>query len=276
MADALNVLTPSSVVCVNVIGEHKLLKDVGINQIRLSVVGNIFRRVERQGKWLLLRFDQPNRLSTICIHNSMHGHIFLAPEEDYVSHKHDRFVIVVESFSRSGGQAVILYRDMRCWGQIRFFTDDEETPKFLQKLGHDPLNGYIGGDELYAIYKKYPHGSMGDLLLRQDLVAGIGNIYRSEILHRARILPTRWVEEVTVSEWSHLAVSIHDILRVAHIMGGSSVADFVGPTGETGRAQNGHLVYARGGQPCLSCKQGEIKVELMSKRKVFFCSSCQY
>ena len=279
MADALTIVTQSYVENMETVGTHKIIKDVGINSLRLHLIGTIFRRADRHGKWLLLRFQSPEpngSFSTLCIHNSMHGHIRIFMEEDFIPHKHDRFMFTVSNLNEETRRVVVVYRDIRCWGQIHLYREEyEERPKFLRELGRDTLLQYIDGPELWDIFKKYPEKAIGNLLLRQDLVAGIGNIYRSEILYHAKILPERWVQDITVSEWAGLAVQMYNVLEVAHRMGGSSVADFENPSGNPGRAQNGHLVYGRAGQQCLTCKTGEIKVELMSKRKIFFCRLCQ-
>lgn len=277
MADALNLFEDSRVIALEQVGTHKLLKDVTINTLKFHLTGSLFRCCERRGKWLLLNFQAPEPQGskfTLCIHNSMHGHLFLTVGEP-VEHKHDRLVFIFEKLIWTEEKVYMSYRDMRCWGQIRFFPEEEGEPKFLRDLGRDGLNERLNGDEVAEIYAQYPHGSIGDLLLRQDLIAGIGNIYRSEILYHARINPFRLVADISQNEWMILAGEIYNVLRVAHTLGGSSVSDFEGPFGEGGRAQEGHQVYGRANKPCRLCNDVLVQVELLTKRKVFFCQTCQ-
>ncbi len=170
---------------------------------------------------------------------------------------------------------LIIYRDVRCWGQIHLYGEDEGVPQFIRKLGIDALVDFRWNADIIALYNKYPKLSIGDLLLRQGLLCGIGNIYRSEILHRSRISPFRLPGDITSFEWETFNISRTIVLKEAIAAGGSSIANFESPLGEKGEAQKYHRVYSKQGLLCSTCKTSLIKVEILTKRKVFFCPTCQ-
>lgn len=278
MADSLNTFQNHHLRSLEKIGEHKLLKETTIETLQAHLVTCIFRRATRQGKWLLLLFQNAEPFgaySTLCIHNSMHGHLSISMGEHHVPHKHDRLLLTLAEERRDNKKVHVVYRDMRCWGQIRWFRNVDGPPKFLRELGLDAFSKLMTADALYHIFFKYPDHAIGDLLLRQDLLAGIGNIYRSEILHVAQISPFRLIADIQQDEWWALGETIVSVLALAYALGGSSVADFESPFGQTGKAQEVHKVYRRLGKPCGTCKDTLVKVELLTKRKVFFCPGCQ-
>jgi formamidopyrimidine-DNA glycosylase len=145
-------------------------------------------------------------------------------------------------------------------------------------IGVDPLEETTTAETYKKLYtqKKNLKHSIGDLLLEQNLICGIGNIYRSEILHRASILPDRLPLYVSDEEWEQLACDTKYVLTQAISFGGSSVSDFVNPQGEKGLAQTNHAVYGRAGLLCMTCQQAKVQVEIMTKRKIFFCRLCQF
>lgn len=115
------------------------------------------------------------------------------------------------------------------------------------------------------------------LLLDQHLVAGVGNIYCDETLHRARLRPDRLGDTLTGHELGRLHTSLLQVLEAAIEAGGSTLADtqYVDVEGQGGWFQVHHLVYDRAGQRCLSCGRADIVRTVSGGRSTCFCPRCQ-
>lgn len=118
------------------------------------------------------------------------------------------------------------------------------------------------------------HRTVGEVLLEQNLIAGIGNIYRSEGLFLAGILPTRIIETLQPSEWKKLLPAMKKVLRHAVRLRGTSDGDFRDTDGLQGRFKRVLYVYGRTGQPCKKCAT-MIERKKIGSRSVFYCPSCQ-
>jgi formamidopyrimidine-DNA glycosylase len=111
------------------------------------------------------------------------------------------------------------------------------------------------------------------LLLDQRIVAGLGNIYVCEALHRAGIHPKRAGGSVSLERLKRLVPAIHQVLAEAIAAGGSTLRDFASPDGELGYFSKSFAVYDREGQPC-ACG-GTVKRIVQGGRSTFYCSRCQ-
>ncbi len=114
-------------------------------------------------------------------------------------------------------------------------------------------------------------------LLDQKLVAGIGNIYASEILHRSGIGPGVSAAALSDSELTRLAAATREILRTAIRLEGSTLGDgtYRNALNQDGGYQNQHRVYGRQGQQCLTCRRAHIVRIVQAQRSTFFCPQCQ-
>ena len=112
------------------------------------------------------------------------------------------------------------------------------------------------------------------LLMHQQVIAGIGNIYANEMLFRARLHPNREVSRLREATIIRLYDTMQAVLREAISCGGSSVKDFFAPDGTEGQYKNRHLVYGKEGQPCPN-RCGRIIRRLQSERSSFYCPTCQ-
>jgi formamidopyrimidine-DNA glycosylase len=112
------------------------------------------------------------------------------------------------------------------------------------------------------------------LLLNQNLLHGVGNIYADESLYRAGVRPRRRANSLTRAELARLHSALREVLNEAIAAGGSSVSDYVDADGEAGFFQLQHRVYGREGQPCLRCKT-RIKKIVVAGRGTHYCPKCQ-
>lgn len=114
-------------------------------------------------------------------------------------------------------------------------------------------------------------------LLDQKLVAGIGNLYASEILHHARIHPEQPADRLTRPELKRLAASTHSILEEAIRYEGSTLSDgtYRNALNQSGNYQNAHRVYDRAGELCTTCNRNTIARIVQAQRSTFYCPQCQ-
>jgi formamidopyrimidine-DNA glycosylase len=215
--------------------------------------------LRRRAKYGLIETD---RGDTLVFHLGMSGHWRIDPSE---IGKHDHFLI--ETYE---GRRVAL-NDPRRFGSLDLVRSDEldDWPAF-KALGPEPLE--LDAREL----KRRLAGrtaSIKLLLLDQRIVAGLGNIYVCEALHRAGIHPSRSGGSVSISRLERLMPAIHEVLEEAIAAGGSTLRDFAAPDGELGYFPKRFAVYDREGQSC-ACG-GIVKRMVQGGRSTFYCPKCQ-
>ena len=140
-------------------------------------------------------------------------------------------------------------------------------------MGPEPLGNTFSAAYLQAVFKGRP-GPVKNALLNQQLIAGIGNIYASEVLFHAGISPRRKAATIKGQRAERLAAAVVKTLRAAIEDGGTSLRDHVQPGGEIGYFVRRLAVYGRCGQPCQVCTT-PIKTLVQSGRSSFYCPRCQ-
>ena len=106
------------------------------------------------------------------------------------------------------------------------------------------------------------------------IVVGVGNIYASESLFKAKVLPTRMAKDVSLNECKKIVKYIKETLHKAIELGGSSLRDFYNVNGQSGYFQQTYAVYGRKGKPCRACKS-IIESKIIAQRSSFYCPKCQ-
>ncbi len=239
------------------------------------------RRIEglgRRAKYLLADLDDGAR---VIMHLGMSGSfriesasgaatpgVFHHPRDGRSLHDHVLFHL-------SGGQTVV-YNDPRRFGFMDLAPGpgDAASPH-LALLGIEPVgNAFDGAALLERLAGR--RNPLKAALLDQRLVAGLGNIYVAEALHRSGLSPMRQAGSVTAAEAARLAEVIRTVLGEAIAAGGSSLRDHRQTNGELGYFQHAFRVYDREGEPCPSpgC-HGIIERSVQAGRSTFWCASCQ-
>jgi formamidopyrimidine-DNA glycosylase len=166
------------------------------------------------------------------------------------------------------------YEDPRRFGFIEFYKSfDEFAGKRLQKIGFDVLQEEVDFDYLLKTAKsrKVPIKSF---LMNQEALVGVGNIYASEILFRARISPMKPAQSLKLADWQLIASLTKSVFSEAISRGGSTISNFKSAYGEAGSFQNFHLVYGRENDECVVCDT-KIKSKVIAGRSTFWCPKCQ-
>jgi formamidopyrimidine-DNA glycosylase len=228
--------------------------DLGQRLTGARVVG-----LRRRAKYGLIDTD---RGDTLVFHLGMSGHWRIDPSE---AGKHDHFVIETEEGRR------LALNDARRFGSLDLVRTGElpQWPTF-KALGPEPLD--VDALEL----KRRLAGRSAPiklLLLDQRIIAGLGNIYVCEALHRSGIHPRRAGGSVSLERLKRLVPAIHDVLAEAIEAGGSTLRDFASPDGELGYFSKSFAVYDREGQAC-RCG-GTVKRFVQGGRSTFYCPQCQ-
>lgn len=236
-----------------------------IDAFRRRVVGRRIQAIQRVGKRVLLRLDDQ---AAIVIEPRMTGLVLIGEPPDG---EHLRLrMAVAES---AVGQ--LLYWDRRGLGSVSLVPAEQWNQRFgAARLGPDALE--LDAQTLRARLAP-SRRPIKVALLDQRALAGIGNLYASEILHVARIHPACRCDRVTPAQWHRLHAALQSVLREAIRCEGSTLSDgtYRNALSDPGSYQNLHRVYARGGQLCASCGRGIVQRLVQAQRATFFCPRCQ-
>ena len=216
----------------------------------------------RRGKYLIARFDS----GCLILHLGMSGRLCLL-EHAVPPEKHDHFDL------QFADGRVMRLRDPRRFGAVLWAGQQPETHSLLNVLGPEPLDAAFNGEFLYQAIR-HRASPIKTVIMDSHLVVGVGNIYASESLFRARIHPQTPAKTLSLAQCERLAQEIKATLHDALQAGGSSLRDFFGADGNPGYFQQTYFVYARAGEPCRIC-HSPIQVTRLGQRSTFYCASCQ-
>ena len=228
-----------------------------------QLVGAKLVGVRRHGKYLLVDTDTPH---TLLVHLGMTGR-FLITKRAAPRAKHTHVVLAL-------GARELRFVDPRRFGQIDVVERAaERSHPALADLGPDPLVDGIDRAALFA-RSRNKRATLKAFVLDQTVIAGVGNIYASEALWRARLRPSRRAYRLTVADTARLADAILEVLHHALDKGGTSLRDFVDADGAAGENADYLWVYGREGEPCLRCKT-PLRRSVLQGRATYFCPTCQ-
>lgn len=184
-------------------------------------------------------------------------------------YKHTRCVF----FFKEGG--ALIFNDMRGFGYIKLMPQDKiESMIGAEKLGPEPLSPDFTLEKFKNILLKYPRRKIKQMLMDQEIIAGIGNIYSDEICFYAKVLPTKQVKDLSEKQIKNLYKGIRTILPLAIKLRGSSIDTYVDASGKKGSFAKVMKVYGREGEKCFGCP-GKVKRIKLGGRSAHFCPSCQ-
>ncbi|HNZ56770.1 MAG TPA: bifunctional DNA-formamidopyrimidine glycosylase/DNA-(apurinic or apyrimidinic site) lyase, partial [Methylophilaceae bacterium] len=195
----------------------------------------------RRAKYILCAFDT----GTLLLHLGMSGRIQLL-DRNYPPEKHDHFDI---QFSDA---QVLRLRDPRRFGAVLWLDNHHQNHSLLNQLGPEPLEASFNANDLHHTFKNKTL-AVKNAVMDGHVVVGVGNIYASESLFRARIHPETPAKNLTLKQCERLVAEIKNTLQDALNAGGSSLRDFFGTDGNPGYFQQEYFVYGRTGEPCKVC-----------------------
>jgi len=245
-------------------------------KIKNKVIAKKILNLERRGKNILMELSGNK---TLLVHQKMTGHLLYGkwkrrkagweskikgPLQD----PENRFIHLILSLSNSRQLALC---DMRKFAKVLVWpTDKLKELGDINKLGLDPFDK----DFTFQIFSKIiktKKGKIKNILMDQNAISGIGNIYSDEILWRAGVHPLKSTEKLKEGEIKNIYQAIKPILKKAIHLRGSSYIDYRDAFGREGRYQKMHYAYQRAGQKCRKNDGGIIKRIKISGRSAHFC-----
>jgi formamidopyrimidine-DNA glycosylase len=233
--------------------------------LQRRIVGRRIEEVGRLGKRVVVKLDSADRL---IFEPRMTGLVLLA---DPPTAEHLRFRLDLAG----GPSPHVWYWDRRGLGSIKLLADSEFQELLAGgRLGPDALA--LSAAELrdrFATSRR----AIKVALLDQRAVAGIGNLYASEILHLAGVHPAKRCHRLTAAQWQAIHARMMEVLELAIRYEGSTLSDgtYRNALNQSGGYQNHHRVYDRAGETCRTCGQKPVVRIVQAQRATFYCSACQ-
>ena len=236
-----------------------------IDHLNKRVAGVKIASVDRLGKRVVIRMESGDR---IIMEPRMTGLVLLTEPPTM---EHLRFRLRL----RKCKHKELLFWDRRGLGQIALLSEKQYQAKLS--------DGTLGPDALEISREDFPsrfNQSRREIkvaLLEQSRIAGIGNIYASEILHLANVHPQARCDRISAKQWNRIFDYTVEVLETAIRHEGSTLSDgtYRNALNDEGSYQNEHRVYDRAGETCPSCGKGSILRIVQAQRSTFFCKACQ-
>ena len=243
----------------DIIVNYSKIIDMDIDTFKNTLIGQSFRDFKRRGKYLLFEMDD----ITLVSHLRMEGKYYIL-DKDVPIDKHTHII-----FNLSDGKQ-LRYHDVRKFGRMELIPKDDIYHDF-KGLGPEPFWDEFNEDYCldYLKDKKLP---IKQLLLRQEFIAGIGNIYADEILFKAGINPLRKGNTISKKECLKIVKYTREILSEAIKMGGTTIRSYTSSLGVTGLFQQNLNVHTL--DKCKVCGSEIIKI-YVNTRGTYYCPKCQ-
>lgn len=243
--------------------EPRLRVPVDERQVQ-KLAGKRIESVERVAKYILLNLSDNH---VWLFHLGMSGKL-ICTGRDMARQKHDHIAVDLDD----GRQ--LRYHDPRRFGLAIATRADAlgQLPQ-LRHLGVDPFDERLSGDYLHGFTRRSER-RVRDLLLDQQIVAGLGNIYANEVLAMVQVKPTARACRLTRQQVGRIAAAIPELLHDAIQWCGTSFSDYRDADDKSGEFQNHLRVYDREGESCRRCP-GIIKRVAIGNRSAFYCPACQ-
>jgi len=216
----------------------------------------------RRAKYLLIRLES----GTLIVHLGMSGSLRVLAAKTPRS-AHDHYDLLLES------GRTLRFNDPRRFGSLHYTSDDPRRHPLLARLAPEPFEPEFDAEYLWRITRRR-RASIKQVLMNSRLVVGVGNIYASEALFRARIRPRRRAQSLSRREAGRLAKAVRAVLAMAIKVGGTTLRDYVGADGQPGYFRQKLYVYERAGKPCRVCRT-MIRQVTQQGRSTYYCPTCQ-
>lgn len=249
-----------------------------------DIIGTKITDVRRRAKMIVIKLKNNSNNLNLLFHLKMTGqliyrgkdeaHQFAGGHPDHEWHaklptKHTRIIFEFSDKTK------LFFNDLRKFGWCKVLTD-EELKNALKKFSEvEPFTDKFNVEYLKSFTKKIPNRKIKQLLMDQELITGIGNIYADEILFAAGVLPTRKIKDIKPNEWQIIHDKTLKILKKAIKHGGTTDSDYVNADGHKGGMQNHLKVYHRKGEACLNKCGGKVERIKIGGRGTHFCPKCQ-
>ena len=239
----------------------KLVKNISSEKFSKKMKNLKLLKVENEGKWIVFRFENDNNL---IVHLRLEGK-FRTKHVEGINPKHDHAIFHFNNGTK------LYFNDTRQFGTFHLLGKDYKNEKPLSNMGSELDE--INIDEFHKKIsgRKIP---IKTLLLDQNLLIGLGNIYVNEVLWWCKVNPSTPSNEISKSLLKKIINKSHEIMERAYEMGGSSIATYSSLDGIEGEYQHELKVHLRQGQKCTRCKN-LIEKYKVNGRGTYWCPKCQ-
>ena len=246
-----------------VVRETRFRKSAPANLSEL-LTGQCLRSIERRGKYLIWNFDR----GYIVSHLGMSGVMRIVDPKVTEPVKHDHIDILF-------GDLAVRYHDPRRFGFVIWLPESQDPYALpeIAKLGEEPFSDSFTVSRLRSALANTSL-PIKEAMLTGKYVVGVGNIYCSESLFKARISPLTPANKISKQRLERLVTAIREVLTLSLNEGGSTLKDFVSAEGEQGYFTLNAKVYGKEGKPCANCGR-PIKKIIQNGRATYYCSNCQ-
>ena len=267
--------------------DHKKAIKNNFDDFVKNIKGRKILEAKRIGKNIFINLSGGK---TIYIHLKMTGHLLVKNHEsrimnhgkkDYFADRVNQYIHHIWSLKSKSQKSegvikkTMEFSDLRKFGKIILVnTSKIKELKEIKSLGIDAMSSEFSLKKFQEILKKKSNKKIREILMDQQIISGIGNIYASEILFEAHVLPGRLAGKLKKEEISLVYNSIRKILKKAIELRGTSDSDYRDTSGAPGGFQKVLKVYQKDGVKCKSCDT-IIKRIKMGQRSAFFCPKCQ-
>ena len=262
----------------------KSVRPQSVKKIKQDLEGAKIIGAKRRAKMLILSLDTKKHL---LAHLKMTGQlVFQAkklrankankliigghPQKDGHLNLPNKYTRAIFSFTDG---SKLFFNDLRKFGWLRT-ASQAELEEMVAKVGPEPLSNDFSLPYFTSILKRYPKRPIKQIMLDQNLIAGIGNIYADEAAHLSGLLPNRKAGTLKPVEIATLYKNIVSVLKLAIKKKGTSSRNYRRVDGGEGGFVKFLKVYGRGGKPCLTCST-PLKKTKLAGRGTTFCPTCQ-
>ncbi len=232
-----------------------------LDEFKAGIAGRRVQSVGRRGKYLVVALDG----GCLLIHLKMSGRLRVEPAAEPVEdHTHTIFHL--------DDGTELRFQDVRKFGRVHLV---ERPENVTDALGPEPLDDDLSLDRFRGMLQRRS-GRLKSLLMNQEFIAGLGNIYADEALHAARLHPLRGADSLSPQEQLRLYQAIRHVLRGAVTGRGTTLDDggYRDAQGRAGAYQDRLAVYRRTGEPCPNCGT-PIERSIIGGRSSHYCPHCQ-
>jgi formamidopyrimidine-DNA glycosylase len=225
-----------------------------------ELAGQRITGIGRRAKYLLIGLES----GTLLVHLGMSGNLRVLPA-DTPRIAHDHYDLLLDSGK------TLRFNDPRRFGSLHYTSGDPRRHPLLARLAPEPFDPEFDRDYMWRITRRR-RASIKQVLMNSHLVVGVGNIYASETLFRAKIRPRRRAQSLSREEAGRLVKEVRAVLTKAIKVGGTTLRDYVGADGEPGYFRQKLFVYER--EECRVCGAG-IRRLTQQGRSTYYCPNCQ-
>jgi formamidopyrimidine-DNA glycosylase len=258
----------------------KAIKNKTLTNFKKEIKNRKILNIRRIGKNIFIDLSGNK---TLYIHLKMTGHLLVKSQKsiksktqkNYFGDKVNSYIHHIWKLEKNRSEINLEFSDMRKFAKIVLDnTEKINSLPEIKKLGMDIMDKKFNLKKFEELLNKRKNRSVGSVLMEQEIIAGIGNIYRSEILYEAKILPQRKVESLSKNERIKIYDTILIVLKKAIKLRGTSDSDYRDTNGVPGNFQKVLKVYRKTGKKCQKCAT-IIKKSTLGQRSVFYCPKCQ-